>query len=93
MITVTALEILLDTEGSRSHVFPVDFAGPTHRAECHSEFSVGQLTATHDLVPTCGSCRDRWGSYQADKLEKSAEETPARIKALLESLPAGTWIS
>lgn len=93
MITVTELEIFLETGESRSHVFPVNFTGDTRRAECGDEFGVGQLTTAYDIVPTCGSCRDRWGSYQADKLEASAASAPARIKALLESLPEGTWIS
>ena len=93
MITVAALEILVETEDRRSHVFPVDFTGSTRSTGCGAEFSVGQLTTTYDIVPICGNCRDRWGTYQAAKLEKSAEDAPARIKALLESLPEGTWIS
>ncbi|SDM27273.1 hypothetical protein SAMN04488074_11934 [Lentzea albidocapillata subsp. violacea] len=93
VITVTVLEILLETGDWRSHVFPVDFAGHTRSAECGDEFSVGQLTATYDIVPTCGSCRDRWGTYQADKLEMFTQGAPARMRALLESLPEGTWTS
>lgn len=90
---MTVLEILLDTGDWRSHVFPADFTEQTRRAECDAEFSVGTLMATYDIVPTCGSCCDSWGSYQADKLEMFAKGSLARMRALLESLPEGTWTS
>ncbi|WP_434446663.1 hypothetical protein [Lentzea sp. E54] len=89
---MTAWEILLETDEWRSHLFPANFTGQTRSAQCNGEFSVAKLTTTYDNVPTCVSCRHRWGAHIADMLEKSAA-VPARVKALLESFPEGTWVS
>ncbi|MFS8104058.1 hypothetical protein LFM09_43790 [Lentzea alba] len=93
VITVAALEILLETEGYESHAFPMDYVGETRRTECGAEYGVDQLGSTSDTTPECEKCKLAYGAYIAQKLQKQVPVTQARLRDLLEDMPEGAWTS
>lgn len=93
VITVAALEIVLETEGYESHAFPVDYVGETRRAECGAEFGVDQLGPTGDTTPECEPCQLAYGTYIAQRLQEQVPVTQARLRNMLEDMPEGAWAS
>ncbi|WP_146231684.1 hypothetical protein [Lentzea atacamensis] len=93
MITVAALEILLETEGYESHVFPTDYVGEKRRTECGAEYDVDQLGPTGDTTPECENCQLAYGTYIAQRLEEQVPVTQARLRDLLDDMPEGAWAS
>lgn len=93
VITVTALAVLLETEGYESHAFPVDYVGETRRAECGAEFGVDELGPTGDTTPGCEKCQLAFGTYIAQRLQRQIPVTQERLRCMLEDMPEGAWTS